>query len=49
MLKGLIGYVQIIHLSSIAIALPIYKTYTENEAKGLKATTMLSQSWKSDN
>ena len=28
---------------------PIYKTYTENEAKGLRATTLLSQSWKSDN
>ena len=28
---------------------PIYKTYTKNEAKGLIATTLLSQSWKSDN
>ena len=28
---------------------PIYKTYTKNEAKGVRATTLLSQSWKSDN
>ena len=28
---------------------PIYKTYTKNEANGLRATTLLSQSWKSDN
>ena len=28
---------------------PNYKTYTKNEAKGLRATTLLSQSWKSDN
>ena len=28
---------------------PIYKTYTKIEAKGLRATTLLSQSWKSDN
>ena len=28
---------------------PIYKIYTKNEAKGLRATTLLSQSWKSDN
>jgi hypothetical protein len=28
---------------------PIYKTYTKNEAKGLRATTLLSQSWKSYN
>jgi hypothetical protein len=28
---------------------PIYKTYTKNEAKGLRATTLLSQKWKSDN
>jgi hypothetical protein len=27
---------------------PIYKTYTKIEAKGLRATTLLSQSWKSD-
>ena len=27
----------------------IYKTYTKIEAKGLRATTLLSQSWKSDN
>ena len=27
----------------------IYKIYTKNEAKGLRATTLLSQSWKSDN
>ena len=27
----------------------IYKTYTKNEAKGLRVTTLLSQSWKSDN
>ena len=27
----------------------IYKTYTKNEAKGLRATTLLSQSLKSDN
>ena len=26
-----------------------YKTYTKIEAKGLRATTLLSQSWKSDN
>ena len=28
---------------------PIYKTYTKIEAKGFRATTLLSQSWKSDN
>jgi hypothetical protein len=28
---------------------PITKTYTKNEAKGLRATTLLSQSWKSNN
>ena len=28
---------------------PIYKTYTKNEAKGLRAITLLSQSWESDN
>ena len=28
---------------------PIYKTYTKIKAKGLRATTLLSQSWKSDN
>ena len=28
---------------------PIYKTYTKIEAKRLRATTLLSQSWKSDN
>ena len=28
---------------------PIYKTYTKVEAKGLRATTLLPQSWKSDN
>ena len=28
---------------------PIYKIYTKNEAKGLRATTLLSQSLKSDN
>ena len=28
---------------------PIYKTYTKIEAKGLRSTTLLSQSWKSDN
>ena len=27
----------------------IYKTYTKFEAKGLIATTLLLQSWKSDN
>ena len=27
----------------------IYKTYTKIEAKELRATTLLSQSWKSDN
>ena len=27
---------------------PIYKTYTKIEAKGLRAITLLSQSWKSD-
>ena len=27
---------------------PIYKTYTKNEAKGLRATTLLSQNSKSD-
>ena len=26
----------------------IYKTYTKIEAKGLRATTLLSQSWKSN-
>jgi hypothetical protein len=28
---------------------PIYKPFTKNEAKGLRATTLLSQSWKGDN
>ena len=28
---------------------PIYKTFTKKEAKGLRATTLLSQSWKGDN
>ena len=28
---------------------PIYKTYTKIEARGLRATTLLLQSWKSDN
>ena len=28
---------------------PFYKTYTKNEAKGLRAITLLSQSWKRDN
>ena len=28
---------------------PIYKTSTKIEAKGLRATTLLSESWKSDN
>jgi hypothetical protein len=28
---------------------PIYKTYTKIEAKGTRATTLISQSWKSDN
>ena len=28
---------------------PIYKTYAIIEAKGLRATTLLSQSWESDN
>jgi hypothetical protein len=28
---------------------PIYKTHTKIEAKRLKATTLLSQRWKSDN
>ena len=28
---------------------PIYKTYTKIEAKGLRATILLSPSWKSDN
>ena len=28
---------------------PIYKTYTKIEAKGLRATTLLSQRWQSDN
>ena len=28
---------------------PIYKTYTKIEANGIRATTLLSQSWKTDN
>ena len=28
---------------------PIYKTYTKIEAKRLRVTTLLSQSWKSEN
>jgi hypothetical protein len=27
---------------------PIYKTYKKIKAKGLRATTLLSQSWESD-
>ena len=44
---------KVIALPTIAMAKrshePIYKTHTKIEAKGLRATTLLSQSWKSDN
>jgi hypothetical protein len=52
-LEGDIAICLLLHIVNKAIQKrshePIYKTYTKIEAKGLRATTLLSQSWKSDN